>query len=77
MAEDELTKRIDFVQAGLRTARAELSGLNARIGILEHRLNTMDVRISELPISIEDLKTHIDLRFDGLEVLLREPRRAE
>jgi hypothetical protein len=55
--EDELTKRL---QAGLRTGRAELSGLNARIGLLEHRLNTMDVRISELPISIEELKTHID-----------------
>jgi hypothetical protein len=63
-----LAKRIDGIQAGLRTARAEISALHTRISLLEHRLNTMDVRLGELPISIEELKTHIDLRLDDLEI---------
>jgi hypothetical protein len=73
MAEDnELNRRIDGVQAGMRTARAELSALHTRIGLLEHRLNLMDVRIGELPIGLEELKTHIDLRLNTLEELLRK-----
>jgi hypothetical protein len=66
-----LTRRIDGIQAGLRTVRAEMTGLHTRIGLLEYRLNTMDVRISELPIGVEELKARIDLRIDVLEVAAR------
>lgn len=60
-------KLMELVQESLRKARTEIAALNTRISVLEHRLNQMDLRISELPIGLEEIKAHIDMRFDAQE----------
>lgn len=69
---DEVSKRMDHLQASVRTARAEVTALHTRISLLEYRLNQIDLRIGELPIGIEDMKSNMDIRFDTVEVLIRD-----
>ena len=66
MNDDQLSKQIDAIQAGLRQTRAEVSALHNRLGILEHRLDLLDVRIVEVPLGIVDLKGHLDIRLDSV-----------